>query len=122
MESNNPSGNVSSSTEQPTKQSGLGIASFILAIVSVVGVIFSIGYVGYLDATEPARLETETSMMMVGFGILFFLLLALIGLVLGIIGLFQKTRRRTFAGIGVGINALGALIVAVLIAIGISVE
>ena len=42
------------------------------------------------------------------------LLLLLVGLILGIVGLFQSDRRRTFAGIGVGINAVvGALIAAV---------
>ena len=60
--------------------------------------------------------------MAIGFAILFFLLLALIGLVLGIIGLFQTHRRRIFAGLGVGLTLLCAVLVVAMIVLGLSVD
>ena len=103
----------------PMPHSGLGIASFIISIATLVAVVIIFGFAGYSEATNPGGVD-ETTAMTIGFAIIGSCLLLLIGAVLGIVGLFQEGRRRMFAGIGVGINGVLVLMVIGVIWLGLS--
>lgn len=98
-------------------QSGLGIASFViglLAMVLIVAAAAAAGVLvagGYNDATTPA-------FGLIGLVIMVFLLLALVGLVLGMLALRRQDRRRTLAAIGLGLNAFLLLGTLALYALG----
>ncbi|WP_028561981.1 hypothetical protein [Paenibacillus pinihumi] len=99
------------------KQSGLGIASFIIGLISILGVV---GIVLLLASFIPAILETGGGMPAItpenageymplifsSLLLLLVLVLGFVGLVLGIVGLIRKNRRKTFAIIGVVLNGL----------------
>ena len=53
MDTTHEAENSPTTPESSAKQSGLGIASFVLAVVSIVGVFTSVMYVGYVDTTKP---------------------------------------------------------------------
>lgn len=110
---------------QPLKHSGLGIASFIMAIASIlIGVISIIMFftaIGSLISTGNEYLLEDTAYLeelimggassfmasivavVVSVGITF------VGLILGIIGACSKQRRKVFAVIGIILNGLGVM-------------
>ncbi|WP_314002617.1 hypothetical protein [uncultured Paenibacillus sp.] len=103
--------------EQPARrQSGLGIASFIIGVVCVISLIASIviATASVMDFVSPDGTFDESMMasegagalMMVGIVIMGSLALSFAGLILGIIGCVQKNRRKVFATIGVILNGL----------------
>jgi hypothetical protein len=85
-------------------QSGHGIASFVIGIVSGLAVAFGISLAAALMmAGNP---EEHLSVFgSIGLILVVFLILALVGVVLGIVALRRQDRRRTFGAIGLGINA-----------------
>jgi hypothetical protein len=101
----------------PVRQSGLGIASFIIGLVSIVVMI--IGFVaivaalgdyiapdGTIDPNDIDPMELGASMMVGILAIFGSLAVSFVGLILGIIGLVAKNRRKVFGVIGVVLNAL----------------
>ena len=103
------------------RQSGLGVASFTLSLVSIVATIALFGYVGYLEITAAGGVSgDDTVAMLIGFAIIACIAMLLVGVVLGIVALLQKERRRTLAAIGVGLNGLFAILIGVVMWIGIS--
>lgn len=120
----------------PMKQSGLGIASFILALVTlllVVGSIISatvfVSHVsgdaqGFLNELENIEAENSipsdlASIMIAGLCIIASIGVAIIGLILGIVGAVQKNRRKVFAIIGIVLNGLIVLGTVGLVIIGL---
>ncbi|PZD94283.1 hypothetical protein DNH61_17880 [Paenibacillus sambharensis] len=99
--------------EGPLKHSGLGIASFVIGIVSIIGIIAVIFLVAasistYLlpNNTIAPGFETDPVVIISSLSILAVLFLSFVGLVLGIIGLVIKRRRKVFSIIGVVLNGL----------------
>ncbi len=101
----------------PVRQSGLGIASFVIGLISIVVMI--IGFVatvaalrefispdGTIDPATIDPMEVGTSMIIGGLAILGSLAISFVGLILGIIGIVQKNRRKVFGIIGVVLNGL----------------
>ncbi|MCI3925186.1 hypothetical protein MO973_33745 [Paenibacillus sp. TRM 82003] len=105
--------------DQTRKHSRIGIASFILAVVSIVGIIGSVVAASTMAtslAVDPAAVapgelpeidEGALGGLLAVAGLMFlFLLSALVGGVLGIVGLFQKERLKLFSILGLTFNAL----------------
>lgn len=108
---------------QPLQHSGLGIASTVLAIVAGIGLLACFVLVCVAAARNPAFLEnvetledpnwvkndTDGTMRMAlagGCGMFLMMFLALLGMVLGLIGVFSSTRKRAFAFVGLALNGL----------------
>jgi hypothetical protein len=85
-------------------QSGHGIASFVLAIVSGLAIAFGISLAAALMMAGNPE-EHLAVFGTIGFILIAFLVLALVGVVLGFIALRRQDRRRTFGAIGLGLNA-----------------
>jgi hypothetical protein len=101
----------------PARQSGLGIASFVIGLVSIVVMI--VGFVaivaalgdyispdGTIDPNAIDPMELGASMMVGVLAVLGSLAISFVGLILGIIGIVAKNRRKVFGIIGVVLNAL----------------
>ncbi|NID07011.1 hypothetical protein HBF26_19180 [Luteibacter jiangsuensis] len=86
-------------------QSGHGIASFVIALVSGLVVLASITFSALLVASGNAEQHMPV-FGLVGIVMCAFLALSLVGLVLGFMALRRQDRRRTFGAIGLGLNAL----------------
>lgn len=105
----------------PLKHSGLGIASFVLALIGIllfiVCIVAIIGTVASMVDSSGRIADMETlengSLLMAigfaGFGILGAAILNLVGLILGIVGLVIKDRKKVFAIIGTILNGLCVL-------------
>ena len=104
----------------PVPHSGLGIASTVFGLVSFVAAIASIGYMAVEFASEePGEMEDLPPALMAAALVAgSSVLVVLLGLVLGIAGLAQPGRRKTYAVVGTIGNGLMLLILGVLMLIG----
>ena len=97
--------------------SGPGIASLVLAILSGTVICASVVAGAILDSRATSDDDSRYGRLAC-----FFLLaggLAVIGLVLGIVGMLTQRRKRLFAGIGLGFNACIVLGILLLVVIGL---
>ncbi|KJV37007.1 hypothetical protein [Luteibacter yeojuensis] len=85
-------------------QSGLGIASFVVALVSGVAILGAIVLSALLVAGGGDNADHLPLFGLIGLVLIFFLLMALVGTVLALVALRRQDRRRTFAAIGLGLN------------------
>jgi len=106
-------------TSEPRRQSGLGIASFVLAIVAGVLEIGGIVYIAIMQAKTQGVLDDNSPVIVtVGLMILIGMLSNLIGIGLATGGLFQKERKRVMVVVGLCINVALLLVMAGIIAFG----
>lgn len=92
--------------------SRLGIASSVIAVLTTVVVVVLFG-------TLAQALDAEVSPLL-PLGFLGCVLLYLVGLALGVVGAFQRRRKRLFAVIGTILNGLFAFVVVALIFLGLA--
>ncbi|KRE35577.1 hypothetical protein [Paenibacillus sp. Soil522] len=113
--------------EGPKKQSGLGIASFVIGLLSVVLLIIAIvsgssfvdqiantdltiadpsDTAAFQESIEALGEEVLVSVIVAVFCIFGAGLLSLVGLILAIIGAFSGKRRKLFSVIGIVLNVL----------------
>ncbi|WNS46470.1 hypothetical protein [Paenibacillus sp. MMS20-IR301] len=114
-----PAGNVR------FKHSGPGIASFVIAMLTLAGYIFTFVYIGvqaaaFIDDSRPVNdaliAGSPEIIMFAGVSVLLLAAINVIGTIIGIIGLTLRSRRKVFAIIGTIINAVILLIFMLLIA------
>lgn len=101
------------------KHSVFGIISFViglLADISLFGLIVAAGIVSEMYADQMQ----DDSALVLGLGVLILgcLLAAVFGVVLGIVGLFEPDRNRTFPILGTIFSSLGGVAVILLMIIG----
>ncbi|MCW3792572.1 hypothetical protein OM416_13330 [Paenibacillus sp. LS1] len=112
----------------PLKHSGLGIASFVIGLVAIVGyiLIFFIAAmalndsIGVLTPLQAEELALHPAVILASLSILVCLILNLVGGIIGIIGLVLKNRKKVFAIIGSLLNGIIILAFIGLILVSIS--
>ena len=89
------------------EHSGLGIASFVIVCVAgLIEFVFVI-WAGILETATPGGMdENSPQAAIIGLGILGGLFLCLVGLALGVAGLFQRDQQKTFPVLGIVIGLL----------------
>lgn len=104
-----------------TKQSGMGVASFLLSIAACAVFVLAIGLVG---ADIAARRAGHGAPFLRPAGLLLLLtpLLALIGLILGIAGTAQSDRKRGLAIVGALVNGVLIMMFMGILALGLAVR
>ena len=113
--------------EQPAdtklKHSGLGVASFSLAMVVLVLTFIIIIIAGVMEASTPGGMDDEsTAVIMVGFAIIGMLIANVVAFGLGVGGVFQKERKKLFAILGLTFSMLTFVGTIGLIIVGLSME
>ncbi len=105
------------------KHSGLGIASFVISILSGILMFLLFAIAGVVGATTPGGMD-EKSMVAIVIGLSLFagLFVALLALGLGIGGLLQKERRKLFAILGTVASAATILGAVALLALGLAMK
>ena len=104
----------------PQKHSGVGVASFIIAIA--VGLLELAMVVLAAVLVQHASSQTPPTMAFAGCGMLLGLAACVVGVVLGIVGLGQSDRRKLFAVLGLCFNALILLFVLGLMLLGLAMK
>lgn len=104
------------------RHSGLGIASFIISILSAVMVCLILFLAGMMETSTPTGLsEDSVGTLMLVLLFFAFLLASLIALGLGIGGLIKKNRKRIFAILGTVFSSVTLVGTMILILVGMSV-
>lgn len=110
------------------KQSKLGIAAFVLALLALlmfcIGFIISVGYGFSLAANNPyynpSMIDQSSPAILIASGLFCCSpILSLVGVGLGIASVVQKTDKKTLGIVGLVINALIVLSICVLFIIGL---
>lgn len=97
------------------KHSGPGIASFVIAMVTLVCYAIAFVYTGakaakFLGENNKLLPESAEIIMYLGISVLILVALNVIGTVTGIVGLTFRQRRKVFAVLGTIINAIFVLL------------
>lgn len=109
------------STPVPMKHSGLGIASFVIAVVGGLAVFVLFAIAGYLEVTTPGGVDEKSAVaIFLGLGLILVWAVVLVGLILGAVSAFNRERRRLFSGLGLGLNATWLLLSLAIMALGLS--
>lgn len=116
------------------RHSRMGIASFIIAILTTVLIVVLFIIAGVIGASvfsgaDPGSIDPQSiqdspafaGLALVGIGFIVGIGLFLVGLVLGLIGIFQRRRKRLFAVLGTIFNGLAVLAVVAVVVIGLVV-
>ena len=108
--------------EEP-EHSGFGIASFVITCLAGLLEFAVLAYAGLLETATPEGID-EDSIQAMAIGLIMFggLAVDLLGIGLGIAGLFQSYHRKTFAVLGVVIGGVVLIGVVGLIAVGLAME
>ena len=106
--------------QEPARHSGVGVASFVLSILSGIGLFAVIVAAAVLQSSRPGVLNDEKSAeaIVVGAVVLGDALLALIGAGLGIACVMQREHKRIFGTLGLVFSAMVLLSVAGLFILG----
>lgn len=107
--------------QRPLKHSGLGVASFLIALLTGVGEFLFVVLCVLLAASSSGGEIDEESPAAIAMGLMILagLGIALIGVGLGVGGLFQSKRNKLFAVLGICFNALILAGVTALMCIGL---
>jgi len=105
------------------KHSGLGIASFILSIISGIFLFLIFAVAGMIESSTPGGMSEESpAAMLIGLFMLGFMFLTLLAVGLGIGGLLQSDRLKIFALLGIIFSACTLLGTVLLILIGLVIS
>lgn len=87
------------------KHSGFGIASFAIAIAAALLEFVLVATAGVLEASTKGGIDENSPLaILLGLAVIGGLLVALVGIGLGIAGLCQSRRKRVFAVLGMIMN------------------
>lgn len=108
------------------KHSGLGIASFIISLLAIIGYIAAIGIIAtgvndivLLSGEMSGEELVQQSGVIVGFLIFVVAgILNMVSLILGIVGLIIKNRKKVFGILGLVISCISILLMIILFFIG----
>jgi hypothetical protein len=104
--------------DQHLKHSGLGIASFIIALLSGIFDFLVVVVAGLLAAGDVPMDETSPAAIIVGLVIMAAAGVTFIGLGLGIVGVALPNRNKLFAWLGLVFNAMVLLALVGLMCLG----
>ena len=116
---------------QESRHSKTGLTSLVIAIPTTVGIVVlfvirAIIGASTLSGTDPQSLDPRSlqdspafaGFALVGLGFLVCLIMYFVGPVLGLVGVFQRRRKRLFAILGTVANGLAVLVIVSLLVLG----
>lgn len=114
---------VTGASPAAMRHCGLGIASFVIALAIALLQFATVLAAGMLEVSTPGGINQRHPLsILVGCFILSGVAVNLVGLGLGIAGLFQRSRKRLFAVLGTVLNLLLIGGVCLLIFIGLAAK
>lgn len=105
------------------KHTGVGIASFILSLISGFMLLVLVVIAGVMEASSPEGMDEESmEAIAVGLGLIGFMFGSFLAFVLGVVGLFQSQRKKLFAILGMLFGGLPLFGVLGLMVIGLAAD
>jgi hypothetical protein len=103
--------------EEVLRHTGVGITSLVISILSVIIMLTAIilCVLGAANRTDPKNLL----LMLGGFTVFLTIFVQLIGMVLGIVGLFQKGIKKILPILGLVISGAGLIVIVSILIIGL---
>ena len=103
--------------------SGMGIASFVIGIAIGIYEFVLVVILGTLEASTPGGLSEEAPVtIFLGLLVVGGVMVALVGMGLGIAGVLQRDHKRLFSVLGLVFNGLTVLAVLALVILGSAME
>lgn len=110
-------------TKNKTTHSWLGISSFIISIIFIAETFITFLIAGVLEVSTQGGLnEQSATAVIIGMVIIFFNIIGVIGLGLGIAALFEKNKKKIFSVLGVILNTIFILINILTITSGLNTQ
>ena len=105
------------------QHSGMGVASFVLALIAGLGTFAVFAWAGYVAINTPGGIsESSPVAMAIGLAIIACGGLLLLGAALGVAGLFQSDRKKSLAVIGLILNGLAIVATLGVMALGMTAQ
>lgn len=104
------------------KHSGFGVASFIISISAglLMFIVFAIAAI--LQVSTPGGMDRQSiQAIVVGLSMIALLFFDIVAVVLGVVGLFQKERKKVFAIFGIIFSSATVILTMALIIVGVLV-
>jgi hypothetical protein len=114
-----------SQQSEPTelKHSGVGIASFVLSLLSGIGLFVLFAVAGYMESQSPAGMsEEDPTTMLLGVALIAAGMGQFLAFILGAVGLFQPNRKKIFAILGAVFSLLAILAFGGLMVLGFIIQ
>lgn len=103
------------------KHSGLGVSTFIIGLISSVGLLITIVMAGVAEASSYGGMDpNSTTAMLIGLFMMLFLAMTLVTIGLGIAAFVQKGYKKLFPILGVCFSSVMAILIIGLMIIGLS--
>lgn len=108
---------------QAARHSGFGIASFIISLAAAIGLFLLVVIAGVMEASSPGGIDEESAgALFLGLMIFGAIGIDLLALLFGIIGVFQKDRKKIFSILGIIFSALSVTGIASLMMLGLAAQ
>ena len=105
-----------------SKHSGFGVASFIISISVGLLMFLLLVIAAIMQVSTPGGMDRQSiQAILVGLSIIALLFFDIVAVVLGIVGLFQKERKKLFAILGTIFSSATVMFVIALIIVGLLV-
>ena len=105
------------------KHSGFGIASFVLSMLSGVGLFVLFGVAGYMASQSPGGMnENDPGTMLLGAALIAAGMAQFLAFILGVVGLFQANRKKIFAILGTSFSLLAVLTFGGVMVLGFAIQ
>ena len=111
-------------TTEPSSNSTLGLLSLICGILTMVLTLIVMGFAMFLGSNPDAPLQEDNPLaMLLGCSVFIVVGIAIIGAILGIIGLFAggPSKKRGFAIIGLTLNILAVVGFGLCVLVGLAI-
>lgn len=103
------------------KHSGLGISTFIIGLISAVGLLITIIVASVAEASSYGGMDpNSTQAMLIGLFMMLFLALTLVAIGLGIAAFVQKGYKKLLPILGVCFSSVMGIVVVGLMIIGLN--
>ncbi|MDA1231268.1 MAG: hypothetical protein O2856_10885 [Planctomycetota bacterium] len=101
------------------KHSGVGIASFVICLLSSLSLLVLIGIAGYMGSQSPGGMDEEDpATIVLGLAVIGSGMGQFLSLLLGVVALFQPNRKKVFAILGTVFSLLAVLLFGGLMVLG----
>lgn len=101
------------------KHSGVGIASFVMSLLSGISLFALFAIAGYMESQSATGMsEDDPTTMLLGFALIAAGLAQFLAAILGVVGLFQSNRKKLFAVLGTIFSVLAILLFGGLMVLG----